>query len=144
MSGSLERKSEEIRRLLDNLIAEAAKGTPIIVEGPKDKISLERLEVKGNIMSAKTSGKTFLDVLKEIENHGKEGVILLMDFDKRGREMTSRLAQSLENNRIKANVIFWKKLLGLVGRDVKDIEGLFTYVQTLNRKMGKNTLSLNH
>jgi 5S rRNA maturation endonuclease (ribonuclease M5) len=144
MSSSLERKSEEIRHTLDNLIAEAAKGTPIVVEGPKDKISLESLQVKGNIMSAKTSGKTFLDVLKEIENQGKEGVILLMDFDREGREMTSRLVQSLENNRIKADLIFWKKLIGLVGRDVKDIEGLSTYVQTLNRKMGRNILSPDH
>jgi 5S rRNA maturation endonuclease (ribonuclease M5) len=144
MSSSLERKSEEIRRLLDNLIAEAAKGTPIIVEGPKDKISLESLQVEGNIMSAKTSGKTVLDVLKEIENQGKERIILLMDFDREGREMTSRIAQSLENNRIKVDLIFWKKLLGLVGRDVKDVEGLSTYVQTLSRKMGRNTLSPNY
>jgi 5S rRNA maturation endonuclease (ribonuclease M5) len=141
MSSSLERRLEEIQRLLDNLIVETANGTPIIVEGPRDKISLERLEVKGDIISAKTSGKTFLDVLKEIETLKKDEVILLMDFDKRGREITSRLAKSLENNRIRANLIFWKKLSSLVGRDVKDIEGLATYVQTLNRKMGKKALT---
>jgi 5S rRNA maturation endonuclease (ribonuclease M5) len=138
MSGSLERRLEEIQCLLDNLISEAANGTPIIVEGPRDKVSLERLEVKGDVISAKTSGKTFLDVLNEIETCGKNEVILLFDFDKRGREMTSRLTRSLETRRIKANLVFWKKLSSLVGRDVKDIEGLATYVQTLNRKIGKN------
>jgi 5S rRNA maturation endonuclease (ribonuclease M5) len=138
MSRSLKRRLEEIQLLLDNLIAKAADGTPIIVEGLRDKESLENLEVKGDIISAKTAGKTFLDVLQEIENREKDEVILLMDFDKRGREMTTHLAQSLENNRIKANTIFWKKLSSLVCRDVKDIEGLATYVQTLSRKTGKS------
>ena len=144
MSISLERRLEEIQRLFDNLITEAARGTPIIVEGLNDKLSLERLEVKGDILSAKTSGKSLLDVLKEIENRGKDEIILLLDFDKRGKEMTSHLAKNLENRRIKVNLIFWKRLLSLVGRDVKDIEGLATYIQTLNRKMGKNTSNLKY
>lgn len=140
MSGSLERRIEEIQHLLDSLAAEAANGTPIIVEGPRDRLSLERLEVKGDMVSAKTSGKSLLDLLKEIETCGKDEVILLLDFDKRGREMTFRLAKNLENRRIKVNLIFWKKFLSLIGRDVKDIEGLATYVQTLNRKIGKSIL----
>ena len=142
MSGSLERRLEEIQRLLDNLIVETANGTPIIVEGSRDKVSLERLEVEGHIIFLKTSGKTFLDVLKDIETCGKDEVILLLDFDKRGREMTSRLAHNLENIGVKSNMVFWKKFSSLVGRDVKDIEGLATYVQTLNRKTGKNTSNL--
>jgi len=144
MSGSLERRMEEIQRLFDSLIAEAAGGTPIIVEGPRDRLSLERLEVKGDIVSAKASGRSLLDVLNEIETCGRDEVILLLDFDKRGREMTSRLAKNLESRRIKVNLIFWKKLSSLVGRDIKDIEGLATYVQTLNRKIGKNVSSLSH
>lgn len=135
---------EEIQRLFDSLIAEAAGGTPIIVEGPRDRLSLERLEVKGDIVSAKASGRSLLDVLNEIETCGRDEVILLLDFDKRGREMTSRLAKNLESRRIKVNLIFWKKLSSLVGRDIKDIEGLATYVQTLNRKIGKNVSSLSH
>ena len=135
---------EEIQRLFDSLIAEAAGGTPIIVEGPRDRLSLERFEVKGDIVSAKASGRSLLDVLNEIETCGRDEVILLLDFDKRGREMTSRLAKNLESRRIKVNLIFWKKLSSLVGRDIKDIEGLATYVQTLNRKIGKNVSSLSH
>jgi len=77
-------------------------------------------------------------VLSEVEERGKDEVILMMDFDKRGREWIKRLAEDLERMRIKPNLVFWKELSSLVGRDVKDIEGLSTYMETLKRKTGKN------
>ena len=135
---SNERRMEELQHILEELIIEAAEGTPIIVEGPRDRESLERLEVKGDVMSVKTSGKTLLDTLQEIEDHGKGEVILLMDFDRRGKEMTARLIKNLEKSSVKTNLVYWKKLSSLVGRDVKDIEGLASYVQTLNEKIGKS------
>jgi 5S rRNA maturation endonuclease (ribonuclease M5) len=138
MSGHLERKMEEMQHIIEDLIAEATNGTPIIVEGPRDRESLERLEVKGDVISVKTSGKTLLDTLQEIEDRNKDEVILLMDFDRRGKEMTARLIKNLEKSRIKTNLVFWKKLSSLVRRDVKDIEGLATYLQTLNKKIGKD------
>ena len=138
MSGHLERKMEEFQHIIEDLIAEATNGTPIIVEGPRDRESLERLEVKGDVISVKTSGKTLLDTLQEIEDRNKDEVILLMDFDRRGKEMTARLIKNLEKSSIKTNLVYWKKLSSLVGRDVKDIEGLATFIQTLNKKIGKD------
>lgn len=138
MSGHLERKMEEFQHIIEDLIAEATNGTPIIVEGPRDRESLERLEVKGDVISVKTSGKTLLDTLQEIEDRNKDEVILLMDFDRRGKEMTARLIKNLEKSSIKTNLVYWKKLSSLVRRDVKDIEGLATYLQTLNKKIGKD------
>jgi hypothetical protein len=38
--------------------------------------------------------------------------------------------------KIKPNSFFWRKLLSLVGREVKDIEGLATYMETLRKKCG--------
>jgi 5S rRNA maturation endonuclease (ribonuclease M5) len=141
MTGSQERKLEEMQHIIENLIAEATNGTPIIVEGLRDRESLERLEVKGDVISVKTSGKTLMDTLQEIEDRNKDEVILLMDFDRRGKEMTAHLIKNLEKSRIKTNLVFWKKLSGLVGRDVKDIEGLATYIQTLIKKIGKEASS---
>jgi 5S rRNA maturation endonuclease (ribonuclease M5) len=83
---------------------------------------------------AKTSGKSFLDVLSEIEKTGKPEIILLFDFDRRGKEWTQRLASCLEGLKITPNLVFWRMLLGLVGRDVKDIEGLASYLETLKNK----------
>ena len=136
MSTNLEKRLEKILQLLDKLATESAKGTPIIVEGQNDINALHKLGVKGDIITAKSSGKTFLDVLGEVEGSGKREVTLLMDFDRRGKEWTSLLAQHLQKMKITPNLHFWKQLLGLVGHDVKDIEGLATYLETLRKKLG--------
>ena len=136
MSTRLEKKLEKILQLLDRLATESTKGIPIIVEGKNDVNALQELGVEGDVISAKSSGKSFLDVLGEVERKGKREVILLMDFDRRGKEWTNRLAQRLEKTRINPNLLFWKELLRLVGRDVKDIEGLATYLETLRKKLG--------
>lgn len=134
MSTNLEKRLEKILQLLDRLATESAKGTPIIVEGRNDVNALDELGVEGDVILAKSSGKSFLDVLSEVERRGKREAILLMDFDRRGKEWTNRLAQRLEKMRITPNLLFWKGLIGLVGREVKDIEGLATYLKNLRRK----------
>jgi len=136
LSASLQRKSERLSQLLEKLATEAAKGIPIVVEGQKDVSALRQLNVEGNIVSSKTSGKSFLDILTEIERLKVREVILLLDFDRRGVEWTHRLKQHLEKTRIKPNLDFWNQLYGLVGRDLKDIEGLPTYLETLKKRTG--------
>ena len=136
MSTKSEKKLEKILKLLERLTKESTKGTPIIVEGRNDVNALHELGLQGDIISAKSSGKSFLDVLGEVEGRGKREVILLMDFDRHGKEWTNRLTRRLEEMRITPNLLFWKRLLGLVGRDVKDIEGLATYLETLRKKVG--------
>lgn len=136
MSTSLKKRVEKVLRLLDRLAKESAKGTPIIVEGRKDVNTLRDLAIKGDIISAKTSGRSLLDVLVEVEKRSKHEVILLMDFDRRGKEWTKHLTQHFEKMRIKPNLFFWKGLLSLVGRDVRDIEGLATYLENLKKKCG--------
>jgi 2,5-diamino-6-(ribosylamino)-4(3H)-pyrimidinone 5'-phosphate reductase len=142
MSASLKRRLDGIQHLLDNLAAELSRGTPMIVEGQKDVKALKRLEVTGDIISAKTSGKGFLDVIREVEKRRKNEVVLLLDFDRRGKEWTKRFAQNFEVKKIKPNLVFWRKLSKLVGRDVKDIEGLSTYIETLKKRIGKNILNV--
>jgi len=135
LSTHLEERLERILELLDKLAKESAKGIPIVVEGPSDVNALRSLSVAGRIISAKASGKTFIDVVDEVVSAGEGEIILLMDFDRRGREWTERMAQHLQEMRIKPNVLFWKRLLKLAGRDVKDIEGLVTYLETLKKKV---------
>ena len=136
MSTKSEKKLERILKLLERLATESTKGTPIIVEGRNDINALHKLGLEGDVISAKSSGKSFLDVLGEVEGKGKREVILLMDFDRHGKEWTNRLARRLEEMKITPNLLFWKELLGLVGHDVKDIEGLATYLGTLRKKVG--------
>jgi len=134
LSTRTEKRLERIYKLLERLEIQSAKGTPIVVEGKNDVHALQTLGITGDIILAKTSGKSFLDVLSEIEKTGKPEVILLFDFDRRGKEWTSRMTRCLEEMKITPNLVFWKMLLGLVGRDVKDIEGLASYLETLKNK----------
>jgi len=139
---SSERRLEEILRVLENLKARMAEGTLVVVEGQKDVESLKKLGATGKILPAKASGKALLEALREIEGEKVGEAILLMDFDRRGREWTMRLARHLEAMKIKPDLTFWRRLLGLVGRDVKDIESLASYIETLTEKIGKNILDI--
>ncbi len=124
---------EKIEELLERLAVQSAKGTPIVVEGQNDVDVLRKLALCGDIIAAKTK-KSFLALATEIEKLDVEEVILLLDFDRRGREWTKRLTQYLEQTTVKPNMFFWQELRSLVSRDVKDIEGLLPYLHTLKNK----------
>ncbi len=144
LSTHLKKKEERLQQVLGWLAEESSKGTPTIVEGQKDIRALRTLNVDGPITAAKSGGKTLLDLVSELENQRPKEVILLLDFDRRGREWTGRLKRHLESAKIIPNTTFWCKLLGLVGREIKDVESLAAYVETLEKKAGnqKNTITL--
>ncbi|MCK5628857.1 hypothetical protein KAI12_05260, partial [Candidatus Bathyarchaeota archaeon] len=96
MSTHLKKKEERILKILTRVSKESAKGTPIVVEGRKDVETLRILGVMGPIIPAKTGGKSFLDVISKIEDNETRKVILLLDFDKRGKEGTFHLRRCLE------------------------------------------------
>lgn len=119
---------------MEQISEETAKGKPLIVEGKRDVEALKKLAVEGKVITAK-AGKTFLELIAEIEETKAKEVILLLDFDRRGKELTKNLRQHLEKTGIKLNVTFWLELLNLVGREVKDVEGLAAYMETLKSKI---------
>ena len=136
MSTRLKEKEEKILEVLESLAEASAKGTPIVVEGKKDVEALHASGVAGTMLTVKTGGKSFLDAVSEIEKMGVPEVILLLDFDRRGKEGTKHLKRSLERAKIKPNVKFWRKLSALVGKEVQCIEGLTAYMVTLRSKIG--------
>ena len=136
MSTRLKEKEEKILQILNAIAEESAKGTPILVEGKKDVEALRALGVEGAVLTVKTGGKSFLDVVSEIEQMGASEVILLLDFDRRGKEGTKRLKQYLERAKIKPNVKFWHALSALVGKEIQCVESLTAYLNTLRTKIG--------
>lgn len=128
---------EKIQHILECLKEEAAKGTPLIVEGKKDTGTLRQLGIEGRIVTAKTGGKSRLDVISEIEKSRVREVILLLDFDRRGKEWTRILKEGLEKSKIKPDLTFWNELFAVAGKELKDIEGLAAYMETLERKVSR-------
>ena len=137
MSTHLREKLEKIEQLLECLVQESSRGILIIVEGSNDVQTLRHLGMQGNIVCAKTGGKSRLDLIGQIEESEAKEVILLFDFDRRGKEWAETVKKHLEKARINPNLTFWNNLQALAGREVKDIEGLAAYLETLRRKVGK-------
>jgi 5S rRNA maturation endonuclease (ribonuclease M5) len=136
LSTRLKEKEEKILKILEKLAEESAKGKPIVVEGKKDVEALCALGVTGTVLTVKTGGKSFLDAVCEIEKMRVPEVILFLDFDRRGKEGTKHLKQSLERAKIKPNTKLWRALSALVGREIQCIESLTAYLQTLHEKLG--------
>jgi 5S rRNA maturation endonuclease (ribonuclease M5) len=135
LSTKFKEKEEKIQQVLTKLTEASAKGKPVVVEGKKDEQALRMLGVNGAILTVKTGGKSFIDAIAEIENLGLPEVILLLDFDRRGKEGTKRFREWLERAKIKADMRFWRDLQALVGRDIACIESLPSYLSTLQEKV---------
>lgn len=132
----LKEKEEQITETLSALAEESAKGTPILVEGKKDIEALRTLSIEGPVVSVKTGGKSFLDVVTELEEAKTTRVILLLDFDRRGKQGTNRLRQNIEHAGIEVDLQFWRALLSSVGKDVQCVEGLNAYLENLKVRIG--------
>ncbi|MFQ6074878.1 MAG: toprim domain-containing protein [Candidatus Bathyarchaeia archaeon] len=133
LPSSLERKLESLMESLQKLSEEALKGVPVVVEGRKDSAALRRLGIRAKVVRVKSSGKVLADVLDGIE--GGE-VILMVDFDRDGVELAKQITTYLEGKRVKVNSLFWKEIGALVKRDVKDVEGLPSFLEKLKKKVG--------
>lgn len=136
---SLERKFERLNYLIERLKDEAYAGALLIVEGEKDVISLRSIGISSGVIAIKSHGKTLQDIMDTISSYGGE-VIILTDFDRKGRELAERLHKSLEGVRVKVNLRYWKELYELLNGDIKDIEGLATCLNNLRRKIEKKCL----
>jgi len=132
----LREKEEKIQQVIEELREQSARGTPILVEGRKDVNALRTLGIEGNIFTVKTGGKSFLDVVLELEQAGISEVVLLLDFDRRGKQGTNRLRKNFEHSGVKVNLEFWRALLRLVGKDLQGVEGLDAYLAKLQTKIG--------
>jgi 5S rRNA maturation endonuclease (ribonuclease M5) len=129
MSSSYGRRLEELTSLIGRLSEEASKGVPIIVEGKKDALTLQKLGITGRIICVKKSRKPLYDFLDEV-CQGSE-VIILTDFDRRGAQLSRDITQYLQGKNIEPNLHFWREIGSLIRRDVKDVEGLASYMEKL-------------
>jgi len=131
LSKTMERKLNNLTKILERLCTEAACGTPILVEGKKDVEALRKLNIFCTTITVKDSGKVLEDVLEEVRS---AEVIVFVDFDRHGSELAKKILYQLEHRRVKANLVFWRMIRALVRRDVKDVEGLPSYIESLKEE----------
>jgi len=132
LMATYERILERLPKTLERLSRKGASGVLIIVEGRKDATALRRLGIKGKMFTIKNSGKILEDSLDEA--FGPE-VVILVDFDEHGTELAKEIANYLESRRIKADLSIWRDVRALVRRDIKDVEGLPSYLERLKKRV---------
>jgi 5S rRNA maturation endonuclease (ribonuclease M5) len=118
-----------MERLTRKLITRSKLGTPIIVEGRRDKLSLRRLGVEGRIFCLKSAGIRFFDFVENVKSWRE--AIILTDFDREGKELSSQLVRELSRIRVRADDSFWRQLRSLGRSEIKSVEELADYMEKL-------------
>jgi 5S rRNA maturation endonuclease (ribonuclease M5) len=123
---------EEIEKILEELI-DLNSQIPILVEGRKDIKSLKGLGVMGEIIKLNTGNSLFNMCEKLSVAHDK--VIILTDWDRRGGQLCRLLKEGFMANNVKCNDNIRMKLVWLCKKEIKDVEGLSTYISRLRREL---------
>lgn len=116
---------ELVEELLDEIREHAESGALIIVEGRRDRNTLNRLGIEGEILLA--THMPLLDLADGIASEHRE-VVMLTDWDRGGNELAARISRHLRSQGIMPNVELRGRLRTLVQKKVKDVEGLYTYI----------------
>jgi 5S rRNA maturation endonuclease (ribonuclease M5) len=84
----------KIRKFIELLNHECNGGAIVIVEGKKDGIALREVGFKGEIL-VYNNFKGIINFVDYVSRKGRK-VILLLDRDRRGRTLTSKILKKLE------------------------------------------------
>ena len=102
-----------------------AKKQLIIVEGKKDKTSLEKLGLK-NIFIINECGKSIYEKIEQIEERAdKKKICILTDFDKKGKKLYLMIKSELSKRKVKIDSSLRFILLKL---EITHIEGLAGFI----------------
>jgi len=136
ISPSLMEKNERLAQLLEKLVEKSAQGAIIVVEGVKDAEALRNVGVTGKVFCIKTGRTLLYDVLNDYVNL-KEELIILTDFDRRGKQLAGKIVNYLEHHGKPPNLSFWMRMNSLVSGDVKEVEGLTSYLENVKNRCSK-------
>ncbi len=126
MSAMIEERLGRIDRILSVLAEESSNGTPVIVEGSRDKECLRGLGVRGRILCVKSGRERLMDMVERAKLG--RSVIILTDFDTEGRRLARYLGGELATRGIKVNLKIWKELRSLCHSEVVGVEDLAGFV----------------
>ncbi|MCL5874447.1 MAG: toprim domain-containing protein [Candidatus Thermoplasmatota archaeon] len=111
---------ERIFKSLEDL-KERNRSIPIIVEGKNDIRALRRLNFEGEILQLH-SLMTIEGFCRNLSKNHKE-VILLLDWDSKGKRLTSSLIRHLNSYEVKTDFDFWKLCFSMVSQ-MSNVESL--------------------
>lgn len=125
----LEERHEMVLETLEDL-REASLQAPVVVEGKNDEEALRSLEVTGEIVTV--NGGSSIFGLCETLARDHPTVIILTDWDRRGGQLCRLLREGLAANDVRYNAEIRGRLARLCRKDIKDVEGLRSYVARMS------------
>lgn len=100
---------------------------PIIVEGRMDVVALRKIGFRGKIIHL-PKNQTIVSFSHSLSIY--DSVILLMDWDRKGKRLTSLLSRSLESEGVRVDLKLWK-LLNSISSGASNVESLPAFMEKL-------------
>ena len=127
-------RAERLREVLDGLI-EINRKVPVIVEGKRDSAALRSLGFEGEIINLHR-GQSLYDFSEEMTDR-YDRIVLLLDWDEKGDQMTRALEEGLKGC-FEEFRTFRDVIRILCQKDIKDIEAIPALLRRLEGIAGKS------
>ncbi|MDP8011992.1 MAG: toprim domain-containing protein [Thermoplasmata archaeon] len=115
-------KEEKIIEFVDSLIDEN-RNIPVIVEGKRDELALRKLGLKGKVIIF-NSGSSLIEFCEKLERNYRK-VILFLDWDEKGNELTNSIEKILSSEGVHCDLNYRKILYSLVGKSIRSVEEIY-------------------
>ena len=120
-----------ITYFINSLNRESENGSVIVVEGKRDSAALTKLGFTGQV-TVYNRFKGVLDFVDSQQLTDKK-IILLLDMDRTGKYLTSRIVSLLQQRGTNVNLAYKRKICEITNGKVRHIEDLGSY-QNLGSK----------
>ncbi|HZO11261.1 MAG TPA: toprim domain-containing protein [Nitrososphaeraceae archaeon] len=115
----------KVREFIESLNNECKAGAIVIVEGRKDGIALREIGFKGEIL-VYNNFKGIINFVDHVSRKGRK-VILLLDRDRKGRSLTSKILKKLEILCPHDSLYYKKKFVKITHGKIMCIENLSNF-----------------
>lgn len=120
---------ERLRSFVGMLNDEAEKGSVIVVEGKRDAEALSKVGFSGS----PAVFHHFRGIADFLDSHdSSRKMILLLDMDRTGKYLTSRLVSQLQSRRHRVSLSYKRSLARITNGKVRHVEDLVTYAPRLS------------
>lgn len=121
---------EKLRSFVGQLNEESEKGSVVVVEGRRDAEALSSIGFTGN----PTVFHNFKGVADFVDVHGHTGrkIILLLDMDRTGKYLTSRLVSQLQVRKNNVTLSYKHALAKITNGKVRHVEDLTIFAPQMS------------
>ena len=122
---------ERLRSFIGMLNHESENGSVIVVEGKRDAVALSKVGFTGN-PTVFHHFKGMANFIDSQDHSNKKKIILLLDMDRTGKYLTSRLVSQLQSRRKNVSLSYKRTLAKITNGKVRHVEDLVMYAPRLS------------